>query len=99
MTDKTETMCLNFATSNHASSLYSFSFMGSVLCTEIHIASKKNRRVGRPRKRWVDDINKFVKPDETEETIGNDLKNNDTWLKAAKDQRWKGIEKENIKNS
>ena len=61
---------------------------------------KTNRKVGRPKKRWEDDINQFVKPDETEEKRGSDLKNNDTWLKAAKDQqRWKDMEKDYIKNS
>ena len=59
--------------------------------------AKASRRVGRPKKRWYDDINQFVKLDETEETRGNDLKNNDTCLKAAKDQkRWKDMEKDYI---
>ena len=35
---------------------------------------KTNRSVGRPRKRWEDDINEFSRPEETEETKGNDLK-------------------------
>ena len=61
---------------------------------------KTNRKVGRPKKRLEDYINQFVKPDETEETRGSDLKNNDTWLKAAKDQqRWKDMEKDYKKNS
>ena len=43
--------------------------------------------------RWEDDINQFVKLEETEEINGNDLKNNDTWMQVAKDQiRWKGME-------
>ena len=29
----------------------------------------------------------FVRADETEATKGNDLKNNDTWIRAAKDQK------------
>ena len=45
------------------------------------------------RKRCEDDINQFLKPEETEETKGNDLKNNDTWIRVAKDQiRWKEME-------
>ena len=43
--------------------------------------------MGRPRKRWEDDVYPLVKPEETEETKGNDLKNNDTWIWAAKDQQ------------
>ena len=40
-------------------------------------------------------LTKFVKLDETEETRGNELKNNDIWLKAAKDQkRWKDMGKD-----
>ena len=52
-----------------------------------------SRAVGRPRKRWEDDISQFLKPVETEEIKGNDLKNSDTWMQVAKDQiRWKEIE-------
>ena len=35
---------------------------------------KTNRIVGRPRKRWEDDINEFLRPEEKEDTKGNDLK-------------------------
>ena len=57
--------------------------------------AKAGRSVGRPRKRWEDDINEFGRTDETEESKGNDLKNNDTWIWAAKDQkRWNESEKE-----
>ena len=51
------------------------------------IKAKASRRVGRPRKIWKDDINQFVKPDETEETRESDLKNNDTWIRAGKDKK------------
>ena len=55
--------------------------------------------VGRPRKRWEDDINQFFKPEETQETKGNDLKNNDTWMQVAKDQkRWKEMENDYMRN-
>ena len=51
------------------------------------VGTKTNRRVGRPTKRWEDDISQLVKLDEIEETKGKDLKNNGTWLKAARDQK------------
>ena len=63
------------------------------------IGCKASRAVGRPRKRWEDDINQFLKPEETEETKGNDLKNNDTWIMVAKDQkRWKDVETFYVRN-
>ena len=36
------------------------------------------RATGRPKKRWEEEINEFLKPDETETTKGNEMKNNDT---------------------
>ena len=57
------------------------------------LSTKADGRVGRPNKRWEEDSNQFVRSDETEETRGNDLKNNDIWLKAATDQKtWKDVE-------
>ena len=53
----------------------------------LSIRTKACRAVGRPNKRWEDDINQFLKPEETEETEGNDLRNNDTWIWAAADQK------------
>ena len=47
---------------------------------------KASRAIERPRERWEDDINQFPKPEETEETKGNDLKNNDTSKWVAKYQ-------------
>ena len=41
---------------------------------------KTNRPVGRPRKRWEDEINEFLRYKESEESRGNDLKNNNTWI-------------------
>ena len=52
----------------------------------LSVGCKASRAVGRPRKRWEDDINEFLKPEETEETKGNGLKNNDTWIRVATDQ-------------
>ena len=46
---------------------------------------QSSRAVRRPRKRWEDDVNQFFKLEETEETKGNDVKNNDTWIRVAKD--------------
>ena len=53
-----------------------------------------NRPVGKPKKkkRWEDEINDFLKPEETEEKKGNEIKNNDTWIKVAKNrERWKAM--------
>ena len=51
-----------------------------------HFSSRQElkRKARRPAKRWEDDLNEFVKDEETEATQSNDLKNNDTWLTAAK---------------
>ena len=63
------------------------------------IEAKASRRVGRPKKIRKDDINQFVKLDETEEPRGSDLKNNDTWLKAAKGQKiWREMETDYTRN-
>ena len=45
-----------------------------------------NRPVGRPKKRWEDEISEFLKPEETETTEENEMKNNDTWIKVANDR-------------
>ena len=61
---------------------------------------KTNRPVGRPKKRWEDEINDFVKEEETEETKGNDQKNNDTWIHQAKKlEEWKKKEEEFAKQN
>ena len=46
-----------------------------------------NRPVGRSRKRWDDDIDEQLRPEETEEAKGHDLKNNSTWKIHAKNKR------------
>ena len=48
---------------------------------------KTNRLVGRPRKRWEDEVNEYLRPEEPEETRGNALKNNNTWKLQATKQR------------
>ena len=57
--------------------------------------AKTGRHAGRPRKRWEDDINESVRDDETEESKGNDLKNNDT--RRHTDQSSKKPKKKNRK--
>ena len=46
--------------------------------------TRSQRKAGRPAKRWEGDLNDFVKDEETQTTQSNDLKNNNTWLSAAK---------------
>ena len=54
---------------------------------------KSYRAVGRPRRRWEDEINDFLRPKRTEDEINNVERNNDGWIKTAKDQEgWKKIE-------
>ena len=56
-------------------------------------STRTNRTVGRQKKRWEDEVNDFLKPEETEETKGNEIENNDTWIKVAKNrERWKAME-------
>ena len=43
---------------------------------------KRNRSVGRPRKRWEDEINDFLRHEESEESEVNDLKNSDTGIES-----------------
>ena len=58
-----------------------------------------NRPVVRPKKRWENEINEFLKP-ETETTKGNEMKNNDTWIKVAKHrERWKAMESEHAETA
>ena len=48
------------------------------------------RAVGRPKKRWEDEINDFLRPERTEDEISNVERNNNEWIKTAKDQEgWK----------
>ena len=48
---------------------------------------------GKTKKRWEDEINEFQKPEETEEMKGNEMKNNDTWIKVDQNrERWKAME-------
>ena len=56
---------------------------------------RTNRAVGRPRKRWEDDINEFFKlvEDETENFTECSSQINKTWINTAKDcGRWTLLE-------
>ena len=44
------------------------------------------RAIGRPRRRWEDEINEFLKLEEAEISTENDTKCNSSWIKAAKDR-------------
>ena len=54
-----------------------------------------NRAIGRPRKRWEDDINEFLKQveEETENLTESSNQINKTWINTAKDRgRWTLLE-------
>ena len=53
---------------------------------ELGTKYQTNRAVGRPKKRWEDEINEFLKPEETEATTGNDMKNHNTWIEVEEDR-------------
>ena len=57
---------------------------------ELSTKYKTYRAVGSPKKRWDDEINDFLSPERTEDEISNVERNNNEWVKAAKDQEgWK----------
>ena len=56
---------------------------------------RTNRAIGRPRKRWEDDINEFLKlvDEETENQTESSNQINKTWINTAKDRgRWALLE-------
>ena len=58
---------------------------------------RTKRAIGRPRKRWQDDINDFLKQileeKENEEPIERRIQNNNNWINKAKDWRkWARLE-------
>ena len=56
---------------------------------------KKWRSIGRPRKRWEDDINEFLKQveEETENLTESSNQINKTWINTEKDRgRWTLLE-------
>ena len=61
------------------------------------LSSRKrtNRAIGRPRKRWEDDINEFLKQEfeEKENKIEGSNQTNKNWINIAKDwRRWALLE-------
>ena len=62
---------------------------------ELSSKYRTNRAIGRPRKRWEDDINEFLKQveDETENLTESSNQINKTWINTAKDRRrWTPLE-------
>ena len=60
---------------------------------------KTRRLVGRPKRRWEDDINEFTKPGETKEGKKFDLTNNNSWMiEAKKYKEWQENEAHYMKN-
>ena len=58
---------------------------------------RTNRAIGRPRKRWEDDINDFLKQileeKEKDEPIERKIQNNNNWINTAKDwEKWARLE-------
>ena len=58
---------------------------------------RTNRAIGRPRKRWDDDINDVLKQiheeKEREEPIERKTQNNNNWINTAKDwEKWARLE-------
>ena len=54
--------------------------------------------LGRPKRRWEDDINEFLKPEETKGKEKYDLTNNNSWMTEAKKyEEWKKKEEKFIK--
>ena len=49
---------------------------------------RTNRAIGRPRKRWEDDMNEFVKQEfeDTKDPIESNHQTNKTWISTAKDR-------------
>ena len=60
---------------------------------ELSTKYKTYRAVGRPKQRREDEINDFLRPERTEDEINNVERNNNEWIKTAKDQEgWKKME-------
>ena len=60
---------------------------------------KTRRLVRRPKRRWADDINEFIKPGDTKEVKKCDLTNNNSWMTEVKKfKEWKEKEETFVKN-
>ena len=56
---------------------------------ELSSRYRTNKAIGRPRNRWEDDINEFLKQEfeESENPIESNIQTNKTWINIAKDRR------------
>ena len=64
---------------------------------ELSSRYRTNRAIGRPRKRWEDDINDFLEQTlgekEKDEPIERKIQNNNIWINTAKDRKeWARLE-------
>ena len=64
---------------------------------ELSSRYRTNRTIGRPKRRWEDDINDFLKQNPDERKIGEPLErknqNNNTWINIASDKKeWNRLE-------
>ena len=61
---------------------------------ELSTKYRTNRSVGRPRKRWEDDVNEFLKQmkDETDNLTESSKQSNETWITATDRGRWALLE-------
>ena len=67
---------------------------------ELSTKYSTNRAIGRPRKRWEDDINEVLKivEDETENFTESSSQINKTWINTAKDRGGWTLLEEHINN-
>ena len=50
------------------------------------------RAIGRPKRRWEDDLNEFAKTEERQDKAHVEMKNNNSWMNEIKDyQKWKDM--------
>ena len=58
--------------------------------TGLDTTLRTKRSLGRPKRRWEDDLNEFTKTEENHEKAQYDLKNNNSWMDEIQDyQKWK----------
>ena len=63
-------------------------------------ALRTKRSVGRPKRRWEDDLNEFTRTEEEQDKAQYELKNNNKWMKEIEDyQEWKKDEEKFSKTS
>ena len=60
---------------------------------ELSSRYRTNRAIGRPRKRWEDGVNEFLKQEfeESENLIESNNQTNKTWINIAKDRRRRAL--------